>query len=83
MEDVAKLVNRLLVMHNGEIAMDDKTREVFKRADELESLGLGIPQITKFMKALNKNGKDVKDDILTVEEAKVEIIRYLRRNKDA
>ena len=83
MEDVAKLVNRLLVMHNGEIAMDDKTREVFNRADELESLGLGIPQITKFMKALNKNGKDVKDDILTVEEAKVEIIRYLRRNKDA
>lgn len=83
MEDVAKLVNRLLVMHNGEIVMDDKTREVFKRADELESLGLGIPQITKFMKTLKKNGKDVKEDILTVEEAKVEIIRYLRRNKDA
>ena len=83
MEDVAKLVNRLLVMHKGEIAMDDKTREVFKRADELESLGLGIPQITKFMKTLKKQGKDVKDDILTVEEAKVEIIKYLRRNKDA
>lgn len=83
MEDVAKLVNRLLVMHNGTIAMDDETREVFKRADELESLGLGIPQITKFMKSLKKKGKDVKDDILTVEEAKVEIIRYLRRNKDA
>ena len=83
MEDVAKLVNRLLVMHNGEIAMDGETREVFKRADELESLGLGIPQITKFMRKLKKQGKDVKDDILTVEEAKVEIIKYLRRNKDA
>lgn len=83
MEDVANLVNRLLVMHEGEIAMDDKTREVFKRADELESLGLGIPQVTKLMKSLKMMGKDVRDDILTVEEAKVEIIKYLRRKKDA
>ena len=83
MEDVANLVNRLLVMHEGKIAMDDKTREVFKRADELESLGLGIPQVTKFMKALKNKGEDVRDDILTVEEAKEEIIRYLRRKKDA
>ena len=83
MEDVANLVNRLLVMHEGEIAMDDKTREVFKRADELESLGLGIPQVTKFMKALKNKGEDVRDDILTVEEAKEEIIKYLRRKKNA
>ena len=83
MEDVANLVNRLLVMHEGKIAMDDKTREVFKRADELESLGLGIPQVTKFMKALKNKGEDVRDDILTVEEAKEEIIKYLRRKKDA
>lgn len=83
MEDVAKLVNRILVMHRGEIAMDGETREIFKRADELESLGLGIPQITKFMKSLREKGKDVRDDILTVTEAKEEIIKYLRRKKDA
>ena len=83
MEDVANLVNRLLVMHNGEIAMDGETREIFKRSDELESLGLGIPQITKFMKSLKSKGEDVRDDILTVEEAKKEIIKYLRRKKNA
>ena len=83
MEDVAKLVNRILVMHRGKIAMDDKTREVFKRSDELEKLGLGVPQITKFMKSFKERGNDVNDTILTVEEAKEEIIRYLRRKRDA
>ena len=83
MEDVAKMVNRILVMHNGTIAMDGPTREIFKRADELENLGLGIPQITQFMRDFKAKGNDVKDDILTVEEAKVEIMNYLRRKRDA
>ena len=83
MEDVAKLVNRILVMHRGKVAMDDNPREVFKRADELEELGLGVPQITKFMKAFRLKGNDIRDDILTVDEAKEEIIKYLRRKNNA
>ncbi|NLN15368.1 MAG: energy-coupling factor transporter ATPase [Tissierellia bacterium] len=82
MEDVAKLVDRILVMHKGRLVMDGKTREVFKRADELESIGLGIPQITKFMKAYRAKGHDVREDILTVEEAKAEILRYLRSKEN-
>lgn len=78
MEDVAKLVNRILVMHRGQLTMDGDTREVFKRASELEELGLGIPQITKLMKNLKEKGNHVRDDILTVGEAKEEIIKYLR-----
>jgi energy-coupling factor transport system ATP-binding protein len=46
-------------------------------------MGLGIPQITKFMKAFKGKGNDVKDDILTIEEAKEEILNYLRSKKDA
>lgn len=83
MEDVARLVNRILVMHKGEIVMDDSTREVFKRAHELEAIGLGIPQITKFMRSFKARGNDIRDDILTVEEAKTEIMRFLRRNENA
>lgn len=83
MEDIAKLVDRILVMHRGEVAIDGKTRQVFKRADELEELGLGIPQITKFMKELKVKDNNVKDTILTVEEAKEETLKYLRRYKDA
>jgi len=83
MEDVARLVNRILVMDKGKIVMDDVTREIFKRADELEDIGLGIPQITSFMRKLRAKGNNVRDDILTVEEAKEEIIKYLRRKEDA
>lgn len=83
MEDIAKLVDRILVMHKGELAIDGSTREVFKRADQLESLGLGVPQITKFMKLFKSKGNDVQDTVLTVEEAKEEILKYLRRQKDA
>jgi energy-coupling factor transport system ATP-binding protein len=83
MEDVAKLVNRIVVMHRGRVAMDDETREVFKRAEELEKLGLGVPQITSFMKHFKEKGNDIRDDILTVEEAKEEILSYLRRRKNA
>lgn len=83
MEDVAKITNRILVMHKGKMIIDDNTREVFKRAVELEEIGLGIPQITSFMRKFKSKGFDVRDDVLTVEEAKEEILRFLRRNKDA
>lgn len=88
MEDIAKLVNRILVMDNGKIAMDDIPLEIFKRADELKQIGLGVPQITEFMKRFyEKQGKANKekivDTVLTVEQAKEEILRFLRSNKDA
>lgn len=83
MEDVARLVNRILVMDKGKLVMDDTTREVFKRASELEKIGLGIPQITSFMRKFKAKGNDVRDDVLTIEEAKEEILKYLRRKKDA
>lgn len=81
MEDVAKLANRLIVMNNGNIYMDDIPREIFKREDELIEIGLGVPQITSFMRALKKKGADIKDDCITVEEARVEIEKYLRGKK--
>ena len=83
MEDIAKLVNRILVMYKGKIAIDDTTVEVFKKADELNEMGLGIPQITEFMKMFHDRGKDVKETVLTVEEGREEILKYLRSKKDA
>lgn len=83
MEDIAKLVERILVMHKGKIAMDDTTVEVFKRADELKSMGLGVPQITDFMKQYYLKGNDIKQTVLTVEEGRDEILRYLRSKSDA
>ncbi|MDD2447266.1 MAG: energy-coupling factor transporter ATPase [Tissierellia bacterium] len=82
MEDIAKLANRILVMDKGELVMDDSPKEVFKRAPELEEIGLGVPQITNFMRELKSKGYDVNDEIITVEEAKEEILKYLRSRED-
>ncbi|NMA48502.1 MAG: energy-coupling factor transporter ATPase [Tissierellia bacterium] len=83
MEDIARLVNRTIVMHKGKIAMDGTTREVFSRSEELEKMGLGIPQITKFMKRFKEKGHIIREDVLTIEEAKDAILDYLRRKDNA
>lgn len=88
MEDIAKLVNRILVMDKGKLAMDNTPLEIFKRSDELKKIGLGIPQITEFMKRFYEKQKKTKkidntDIVLTVEEAKEKILEILRSNKDA
>ncbi len=83
MEDIAKLVEKIIVMNKGKVVMYDTPSEVFKKVDELESFGLGVPQITYFMKALKEKGKDVSTNIYTVESAKDEILSLLRRGEDA
>ena len=83
MDDVAKLVDRILVMNHGKLIMDGEPREVFRNQEELEEIGLSVPQITKFMKALRDKGFDVSGDCITVEEAKEEIERYLRGKTNA
>lgn len=82
MEEVARFVNRIIVMHKGKIAMDGSTKEVFKEQQKLEELGLGIPQITQFMRKYRIKGNDVDDTVITVEEAKMELINYLRRKEN-
>ncbi len=83
MEDIARLVNRIIVMHKGKVAMEGKTREVFEQAEKLQEIGLGIPQVTSFMREYKGKGHQVRDDVLTVEEAKEELINYLRRRGNA
>lgn len=83
MEDIAKIVGRILVMDKGKIVLDGLPREVFEKSQYLEDIGLGIPQITKFMQKYKEKGNEVRTDILTVEEARDELIKYLRRNENA
>ena len=83
MEDIAKIASRILVMDKGKIVMDGHPREIFRRRKDLENIGLGIPQITRFMQEYKARGHNIKTDILTVEEAKEELIRYLRSDENA
>lgn len=78
MEDVARYVDRILVMNQGSLVMDHETKEVFSRYKELEEMHLAAPQVTYLMNALNENGFPVLTDVTTVEEAKREILKALK-----
>ena len=55
MEDVAKYVERIIVMNQGKVLMDDVPREIFKRYKELEEVGLAAPQVTYIMEEMRKS----------------------------
>lgn len=80
MEDVAKLVNRIIIMKNGHIHLDKSTKEAFSDVDDLKKVGLNVPQITELMDILRKKGYHFSKNILTVDEAFNEIKRELRKN---
>lgn len=79
MEDVAKLVNRIIVMKDGKIHFDKPTRDAFSDVSDLKSVGLDVPQITELMDNMRKKGYNFSENILTVEEAHKEIKREMER----
>lgn len=76
MEDVAEYVDRVIVMNKGEVYSDKSTYDTFTQA-ELNSIGLDVPQITKFMRAYKEKNPQVRDDIYTVDDAISELKRVL------
>ena len=76
MEDVAKYVDRIIVMNQGSIAFDDTPRKVFTHYTELEKMGLAAPQVTYVMNDLKKSGLTVDTTPTTVEEAVKEIYAW-------
>ncbi|WP_294144249.1 energy-coupling factor transporter ATPase [uncultured Clostridium sp.] len=78
MEDMARYVDRIMVMNHGEKVYDDTPREVFKHYKELEDMGLAAPQITYVVQELREQGIPVDDTITTVEEARDAILNLLR-----
>ena len=78
MDDVARYVERIIVMGHGKKVFDDTPQHVFRHYKELEELGLSAPQVTYIMNTLQENGIDVKTDALTVEEAAEEIFDLLK-----
>lgn len=69
MEDIAKLAERIIVLNSGSIYFDDKLSEVFRHVDELENIGLSVPQITKVCDILRNEGLPIPEGIFTVEKA--------------
>lgn len=78
MEDVGKLAERIIVMNNGEVALEGTPSEVFKEVETLERIGLAVPQVTYLMRALREKGFDVSDEIYTISQGKEELLRLLK-----
>ena len=77
MEDIARYVDRIIVMNRGSVLFDDVPKEVFGHYRELEAVGLAAPQVTYIMQALREKGMSVRTDVTTLEEAEREIMRSL------
>ena len=80
MDEAAQLVDRIVVMNGGQVAMDGPVRGIFRRADELASIGLGVPAITDLMLRLRRRGVAVRPDVLSLEEARAAILEAVRWN---
>lgn len=78
MEDVAKYVERIIVMNRGSVMFDDEPKEVFKHSAELEKVGLAAPQVTYIMQELRQKGMPVNMEAITILEARDEILRVLK-----
>ncbi len=81
MEDVAKLADRIIVMHKGKAAMTGTPREIFSCPAELEGMGLAAPQMSYVFASLKEKGFDVPTDIYTVEEAKEALLKLVKQVK--
>lgn len=79
MEDVARYVDRIIVMNKGKVMFDDAPRKVFQHYQELEKMGLAAPQVTYVVKNLEKKGWDIATDVTTVEEARDAILKAMGR----
>ena len=82
MEDVARYVERIIVMDHGEVYLDGPTKEVFAHYQALEKIGLAAPQVTYAINALRSRGFRLPEGATTVEEAVEEILRVCRKGRD-
>jgi len=73
MDDMAKYCEDIIVMSHSRVAMTGKRNEIFSRGDELEAIGLGVPQMTYLVRLLAQKGINLPQDIFTVDDAEAAI----------
>ena len=75
--DEAAEADRVVVMQEGKIVLDDVPKQVFRQVGLMKKLGLDVPQVTELAYELRRYGIDIPDDIITVEECTEALLRYL------
>ncbi len=81
--DEAAQADRVVVMDDGSVMMDDVPRKIFARADELRAVGLDVPQVTELCGLLRKEGIDISKEIIFEDECADAILALNPKNKKA
>ena len=79
MEEMARTVDRIVVVDDGRIPFSGSPREVFAHGDELERMGLGVPQMTRVFHRLRAMGVDIDPSVYTIEQAKAAVLEALEK----
>lgn len=79
MEDIAKYASKVLVMNHAEVYAYDTVEKVFSRVEQLRSLGLDVPQITRIFYQLKERGVEMDTNVYSVERAKELILEKLNK----
>jgi energy-coupling factor transport system ATP-binding protein len=81
MDDVARLCDRVVVLHRGRVFLDAPTRAAFAQAERLREIGLDVPRVADLLLRLRAAGLPVRTDRLTLNEACGEIVTALRASR--
>ena len=79
MDDAARIADRLIVFHEGGIAMDGTPDEVFSRARELTEMGLDVPQPAAIAAALRGRGAALPESVYTAQQLHEAVLALLRK----
>ena len=83
MDDAARIADRLIVFHDGGIAMDGTPEEVFSHAQELTEMGLDVPQPAAIAAELRRRGAALPESIYTSEQLHAAVLAWLRKGGSA
>ena len=81
MEEVARTVDRLVVVNDGKIPFQGTPSQVFRHGPELEAMGLGVPQMTRVFNRLRAMGVEVPASVYTIQQAKQAVLDALAAKK--
>jgi energy-coupling factor transport system ATP-binding protein len=82
MDDIATLATRLIVLNKGTLEMEGTPREIFRQADRLRRIGLGVPQGAELAQRLRREGYDIPDDLYMLKEVRDAILKLKEANRD-
>ena len=77
MEEMARTVDRLVVVNDGRLPFQGTPRQVFTHGADLEAMGLGVPQMTRVFHRLRQMGVDIDPSVYTIEQAKQAVLAKL------